>query len=138
AFGGTTTVISFAAQHRGDRLKTVVEDYARLAAAGAITDYAFHLWISDPTPETLDEDLPHLIQAGHRSIKIFMTYDRVRLSDEQVLDVLMVARQHGAIVCAHAENHGMIGWMAQRLIARGYAEPKFHSVSHPRGSETEA
>lgn len=138
AFGGTTTVISFAAQHRGDSLSEVVEDYSRLAAAGAVTDYAFHLWISDPTAETLEHDLPRLIEAGHRSIKIFMTYDRVRLLDEQVLDVMMVARKHGAMVCAHAENHGMIKWMADRLISRGYIEPKFHGVSHPRVCEIEA
>jgi dihydropyrimidinase len=138
AFGGTTSVISFAAQHRGDRLRDVVDDYSRLAAAGAVTDYAFHLWISDPTPETLEQDLPGLIEAGHRSIKIFMTYDRVRLLDEQILDVMMVARKHGALICAHAENHGMIKWMAERLVGRGYVEPKFHGVSHPRVCEIEA
>lgn len=138
AFGGTTTVISFAAQHRGDSLKTVVEDYSRLAEQGAITDYAFHLWISDPTPQTLEHDLPQLIEAGHRSIKIFMTYDRVRLLDEQVLDVMMVARKHGALVCAHAENHGMIKWMAERLVSRGYVAPKYHGISHPRVCEIEA
>jgi len=138
AFGGTTTVISFAAQHRGGRLRDVVESYAGLAAAGAVTDYAFHLWISDPTPEALEEDLPRLIEIGHRSIKIFMTYDRVRLLDEQILDVMMVARKHGALVCAHAENHGMIKWMSDRLMSRGYKEPKFHGVSHPRVCEIEA
>ncbi|WP_262268652.1 dihydropyrimidinase [Microvirga yunnanensis] len=138
AFGGTTTVISFAAQHRGDNLGAVVDNYARLAAAGAVTDYAFHLWISDPSAETLEQDLPRLIEAGHRSIKIFMTYDRVRLLDEQILDVMMVARRHGAMVCAHAENHGMIKWMADRLVARGYGEPKYHGVSHPRVGEIEA
>ncbi|UVF18146.1 dihydropyrimidinase [Microvirga terrae] len=138
AFGGTTTVISFAAQHRGDRLGDVVENYARLAAAGAVIDYAFHLWISDPTPETLEQDLPRLIEAGHRSIKIFMTYDRVRLLDEQILDVMMVARKYGAMICAHAENHGMIKWMADRLVARGYVAPKYHGVSHPRVCEIEA
>ncbi len=138
AFGGTTTVISFAAQHRGDNLRRVVEDYSRLAERGAVTDYAFHLWISDPTPQTLEQDLPHLIEAGHRSIKIFMTYDRVRLLDEQVLDVMMVARKHGALVCAHAENHGMIKWMADRLVSRGYLAPKYHGVSHPRVCEIEA
>ena len=138
AFGGTTTVISFAAQHRGDSLRDVVENYSRLAAAGAVTDYAFHLWISDPTPETLEQDLPRLIESGHRSIKIFMTYDRVRLLDEQILDVMMIARKHGALVCAHAENHGMIKWMAERLVARGHIEPKFHGVSHPRVCEIEA
>lgn len=138
AFGGTTTVISFAAQHRGDRLTKVVEDYSRLAEAGAITDYAFHLWISDPTLQTLENDLPRLIDAGHRSIKIFMTYDRVRLLDEQVLDVMMVARKYGALVCAHAENHGMIKWMADKLVSRGYVAPKYHGISHPRVCEIEA
>jgi dihydropyrimidinase len=138
AFGGTTTVISFAAQHRGGRLQDVVENYSRFAAAGAVTDYAFHLWISDPTPEALEHDLPRLIESGHRSIKIFMTYDRVRLLDEQVLDVMMVARKYGALVCAHAENHGMIKWMADRLVSRGYIEPKYHGVSHPRVCEIEA
>lgn len=138
AFGGTTTVISFAAQHRGDSLREVVENYSRLAASGAVTDYAFHLWISDPSQETLENDLPELIDRGHRSIKIFMTYDRVRLLDEQILDVMMVARKHGALVCAHAENHGMIKWMADRLVSRGYTEPKFHGTSHPRVCEIEA
>jgi dihydropyrimidinase len=35
AFGGTTTVISFAAQHVGMNLTKVVEDYHRLADKGA-------------------------------------------------------------------------------------------------------
>ncbi|HEY8380768.1 MAG TPA: dihydropyrimidinase [Microvirga sp.] len=138
AFGGTTTVISFAAQHRGMRLKQVVEDYAGLASRGAMIDYAFHLMVADPTPETLNDDLPALIKAGHRSIKVFMTYDRVQVSDEGLLDVLLTARQHGALVCVHAENHGMLKWMGERLVARGYTDPKYHVVSHPRAAEVEA
>jgi dihydropyrimidinase len=138
AFGGTTTVISFAAQHKGLRLKQVVEEYAGLASRGAIIDYAFHLMVADPTPETLNEDLPALIAAGHRSIKVFMTYDRVQVSDEGLLDVMLTARQHGALVCVHAENHGMLKWMGERLIARGYTDPKYHAVSHPRAAEVEA
>lgn len=138
AFGGTTTVISFAAQHKGMRLKQVVEDYARLGSRGAVIDYAFHLMVADPTPETLNEDLPALIAAGHRSIKVFMTYDRVQVSDEGLLDVMFAARQHGALVCVHAENHGMLKWMGERLVARGYTDPKYHAVSHPRAAEVEA
>jgi dihydropyrimidinase len=41
-------------------------------------------------------------------------------------------------VCVHAENHGMIAWMAKRLQARGYTAPKYHAMSHPRISEREA
>ena len=76
--------------------------------------------------------LPKLIREGHGSLKVFMTYDRLRLDDEQLLDVMMAARENRALVCVHAENHGMIAWMGKRLLARGYRAPKFHGVSHPR------
>jgi dihydropyrimidinase len=138
AYGGTTTVIAFAAQHVGMNLSQVVEDYAALARKGAVVDYSFHMIVADPTEATLKEHLPTLIGQGHASIKVFMTYDRLRLDDEQLLDVLLAAREGGALVCAHAENHGMIAWMGKRLVERGYTAPKFHSVSHPRVSEAEA
>ena len=138
AFGGTTTVISFAAQHVGMRLRKVVDDYAALAKKGAIIDYTFHMIISDPTDATLKEDVPALVREGHGSIKIFMTYDRLKIEDEKLLDILLAARKAGALVCVHAENHGMIAWMGRRLIEAGHTAPKFHALSHPRGSEAEA
>jgi dihydropyrimidinase len=138
AHGGTTTVIAFAAQHVGMNLTRVVEDYHRLAERGAVVDYAFHMILADPTEATLRDDLPPLVAAGHASIKIFMTYDRLRIDDEQLLDVLAAARQNGAFVMAHAENHGMITWMSKRLLARGYTAPRYHAVSHPRVGEAEA
>ena len=120
AFGGTTTVISFAAQHVGMRLPQVLEDYHALARKGAVIDYAFHMIIADPTRETLERDLPAQIRQGHGSIKIFMTYDRLKIDDEPLLDILLAAREGGAMLCAHAENHGIISWMVKRLLARGY------------------
>jgi dihydropyrimidinase len=138
AYGGTTSVIAFAAQHVGMELPKVVADYAALAARGSIIDYAFHMIISDPTPATITEHLPTLIKQGHASIKVFMTYDRLKVDDEGVLDVLMTARENQAMVCFHAENHGMISWMVKRLAARGYTAPKYHAVSHPRIAEREA
>jgi dihydropyrimidinase len=138
AKGGTTTVISFAAQHVGLRMDEVLADYAARARRGAMVDYAFHLMVSDPTPECLGEHLPAAIRAGHRSIKAFLTYDRIKLDDEQFLDLLLVAREHGALVCVHAENHGMIRWMSRRLVEAGHVAPRFHGASHPRLAEVEA
>jgi dihydropyrimidinase len=60
------------------------------------------------------------------------------VQDEHALDVLMTARENRAMVCVHAENHGMIAWMGKRLLERGYIAPRYHAVSHPRVSETEA
>jgi dihydropyrimidinase len=138
AFGGTTSVISFVAQHRGDSLAAVHEDYAARARRGAVIDYSFHLLLTDPTDKVLNEELPPLVKAGSASIKVFMTYDLMNVGDEPLLDILIKARELGALVAVHAENNGMISWIGKRLVARGYTDAKYHAVSHPRGSEAEA
>ncbi|MCB2056280.1 MAG: dihydropyrimidinase, partial [Geminicoccaceae bacterium] len=138
ALGGTTTVIPFAAQHVGMSLKQVVEDYHRAADRGAMVDYAFHMIVTDPRAEVMRDELPALVRDGHASLKCFLTYDRLRVHDEQFLDVLAAARAQGCMVCVHAENHGMITWMGKRLIERGYHRPIYHVPSHPRLGEQEA
>ncbi len=138
ALGGTTSVIAFAAQHVGMDLAQVVAEYEALARRGAVIDYAFHLIVSDPTEKTLAEDIPALVAAGHTSLKAFMTYDRLRLHDEQLLDLMQAAKDTGALVCVHAENHGLIAWAGRRLLAEGKTAPKYHAESHPRVSESEA
>ena len=136
--GGTTSIVSFAAQHPGKRLREVVDAYRALAAKGAMIDHAFHMIVSDVSGENLSRDLPDLMAEGHRSIKIFTTYDKVRLADEAILDVMWAARATGALVCFHAENDGLIRWMSRRLLESGRVEPKFHPLSHPRAAEIEA
>lgn len=138
AHGGTTTVIPFCAQHRGDSLAQVLADYHERARAKAVIDYGFHLIIANPDEQTLKHDLPTAIGSGIRSFKIFMTYDRMRLHDEQILDVMAVARKHGALIMVHAENHGMISWLAGRVVRQGNTLPRYHAICHTRGSEAEA
>jgi dihydropyrimidinase len=137
-FGGTTTVIPFAAQQKGESLRQVVKDYHALAGPKAVIDYGFHLIISDPTDQVLGQELPALIADGYTSFKVYMTYDTLRLDDYQMLDVLSVARTHGGFVMIHAENHEMIKWLSARLLDKGYSTPKYHAVSHARIGEGEA
>jgi dihydropyrimidinase len=138
AHGGTTTVIPFCAQHRADNLRTVLADYHERARTKAVIDYGFHLIIANPDEITLREHLPEAIRSGVRSFKIFMTYERTRLHDEQILDVMAAARKHGALVMVHAENHGMISWLAGRMVRQGNTLPRYHAICHTRGSEAEA
>lgn len=137
-FGGTTTIVPFAAQHRGNQVPQVLTDYMQLAAEKAVIDYGIHLILTDPTPETLSEHLPKAIKDGISSFKIYMTYDRMLLNDYQVLDVLECAGREGALVMIHAENNDMIRWIARRLVERGMTAPKFHGVAHTPLAESEA
>ncbi|MDP4302350.1 dihydropyrimidinase [Leptothrix discophora] len=138
ACGGTTTVIPFAAQVKGESLQAAVDDYHRRAKGRAHVDYAFHLIVSDPTPTVLEVELPALIAAGYSSFKLYMTYDDLKLDDGQILDVLAVAREHGAMAMVHAENADCIEWLTQRLEAAGRTAPRYHAHARPMLVEREA
>ena len=138
ACGGTTTVIPFAAQEKGQSLRAAVLDYHARAEGQAHVDYSFHLIVSDPTPEVLSQELPALIAEGYTSFKVYMTYDDLKLDDGQILDVLDVARSHGAMAMLHAENADCIEWLTKRLEAAGRTAPRFHAHSRPMLVEREA
>ncbi|WPG39536.1 dihydropyrimidinase [Variovorax sp. EBFNA2] len=138
ACGGTTTVIPFAAQQKGQSLRAAVQDYHRRAEGRAHVDHAFHLIVSDPTEEVLKHELPQLIAEGYTSFKIYMTYDDLKLDDGQILDVLSVAREQGAMAMIHAENADCIEWLTKRLEANGRTAPRFHAHSRPMLVEREA
>jgi len=138
AFGGNTTIIPFAAQHRGQSLRDVVKEYHARAAPKSVIDYTFHLIISDPTDQVLGQELTALIMEGYTSFKVYMTYELLKIDDRQMLDVLSVARKHGAMTMVHAENNDVIDWLAARLLEAGNTAPKFHAMSHARIAESEA
>ena len=137
AMGGTTTVVSFAAQAQGQSLRVAVDDYAARAKRGALVDHAFHIIVADASVDDLDDDLAALIAQGHRSIKLFTTYN-IGVDDATILRVMAVAREAGALVCVHAENDAMLGLAKKALLARGMTAPKHHALSHPRLAEVEA
>jgi len=75
AYGGTTTVIPFAMQKRGQSLRDTVNAYHALAGPKAVIDYAFHLILCDPTEQILGQELPAMIEEGITSFKVYMTYE---------------------------------------------------------------
>ncbi len=138
AFGGNTCFVPFAAQHRGQSLRDVVKTAHDRAGPKSVIDYAFHLIVSDTNETVLGQELPALIMDGYTSFKVYLTYEMLKISDRQMLDVLSLARRHGAMTMVHAENDDMISWLAERLLAGGHTAPKFHGVAHAPLAESEA
>ncbi|MFZ6761650.1 dihydropyrimidinase [Pseudoroseomonas sp. WGS1072] len=136
AAGGTTTVICFARQPRGGTLADKVAAYHELAKASRV-DYSFHLILTDPTPELLERELPPLVEAGHRSLKIFLTYEGAKVTDAEALRVLAAARRLGALVCVHAEHNDLIEFYRDALLAAGLTAPKYHGWVKPMVVERE-
>ncbi|MGR6467741.1 dihydropyrimidinase [Rhizobium sp. PAMB 3182] len=137
AFGGNSTFVPFAAQHRGQTIADVLSTYDGRAAPNSVLDYSYHLIISDPSPSVLDE-LPGVFERGITSFKVFMTYDLMNIGDGGMLDILTVAKRHGALTMVHAENNDMVKWMNRTLLAAGLDAPRYHAVSRPELAEEEA
>lgn len=137
AIGGTTSVISFAAQSSGQSLADTVSDYSARAARGAMIDYAFHITLTDISVPNFERELEALIALGHRSLKVFTTYN-IQLDDAALLKVFQHARDAGALMCVHAENDAIITQAKERLIKAGRTAPKDHATSRPRMAEIEA
>jgi dihydropyrimidinase len=138
ACGGTTTIVPFAVQAKGQSVRAAVQDYHERARGKAVIDYAFHLIVSDPSELVLEEELPQLIRSGYTSFKIYMTYDDLKLNDRQILDVLALARRERALVMVHAENTDVIAWLTDKLEKANRTAPRFHAVSRPSAVEREA
>ena len=115
AFGGNTMVLPFAMQQKGESLRQVVKDYHALADGQCYIDVSFHLIIADASDAVLGQELPALVHDGYTSFKVFMTYEGLALSDMEMLKVMSVARETGAMVMVHAENYDAIRFLTDRL-----------------------
>src|SRR5262245_25779784 len=71
AFGGTTTIIDFAVQYRGQTLNEALDVWFAKAEAKASIDYGFHLIVTNLPDQRLSE-LKSLINQGVSSFKLFM------------------------------------------------------------------
>src|SRR6266700_7318744 len=131
AFGGNTMVLPFAMQQKGESLRQVVKDYHAKADGSCYVDVSFHLIIADATDRVLGQELPALVEDGYTSFKVFMTYEGMALSDLEMLSVMSVARETGALVMVHAENYDAIRFLTDRLERAGKTAPHFHVASRP-------
>ena len=137
-FGGTTTIIPFAVQYKGESLRKVINDYHKKANDNCYIDYAFHTIIADASKNVLNQELPAVIKDGYSHFKIYMTYDDLKLNDREILDVLSIAGKEKAVVMIHAENHECISWLTEKLEGEGKTHTKYHSHSRPDIVEAEA
>ena len=138
AIGGNTLVLPFCLQQKGQSLREALNAYHALAEGNCHVDVSFHLIVSDPTESVLGQELPALIDDGYTSFKVFMTYEDLRLTDLEILKVMEVARQTGALVMIHAENYDAIRFLTERLEREGRTAPRHHATSRPIAVEREA
>ena len=134
AFGGTTTVVPFAAQHRGTSIQQIFEDAMTRAAVEMTVDYSMHLIVTDwqdPAPA----EFAAVAAAGLAAVKIYLTYDRLKVPGSRAIELMQAARAAGLAVMVHAEDDAIVGWGRDERVAAGRLGADSHAHSHSRGAE---
>lgn len=138
AFGGTTTLIDFAIQYKGQRLRQSFDTWMAKASSKAVCDYAFHCIVTDVADGQLQE-MNALVGEGVTSFKLFMAYPGVfMLDDASIFKALQTTAKNGALICMHAENGSAIDVIVQQALAEGKTAPKYHALTRPTTAEAEA
>jgi dihydropyrimidinase len=137
AHGGTTTIIDFAVQYKGESLTEAVDNWHRKAEGKTAIDYGFHLITTDLPDERIPE-MKQLIKEGVMSFKLFMAYPGVFLVDDATIyRAMKVAGNAGGLICMHAENGIVINEIIKEALAEGKTAPKYHALTRPTKAEAE-
>jgi dihydropyrimidinase len=138
AHGGTTTIVDFAVQDRGQSMRKAWETWMAKAEGKAAIDYGFHMIMREFTPE-LGREMKDMVGEGVTSFKLFMAYPGVFMMDDAgIFRAMQRSGEVGATICMHAENGGVIDVLVQQALARKQTEPKYHAITRPARAEAEA
>jgi dihydropyrimidinase len=138
AFGGTTTLIDFAIQPKGTKMRDALDTWWKKAENKASIDYGLHMIVTD-LGECGLEDMDDMVKEGVASFKLFMAYPGVLMVDDAtIFQALGRTAKNGALICLHAENGGIIDVIVKRAIAEGKTAPIYHGLTRPVAAEAEA
>ena len=138
AIGGTTTIVDFAIQARGTKMRTALDTWWKKAEGKACIDYGLHMIVTDLGDAGL-EDMDDLVREGVASFKLFMAYPNVLMVDDAtIFKALRQTAKNGALICMHAENGSVIDVIVQQALAEGKTAPIYHALTRPTRAEAEA
>src|SRR3954452_24019073 len=138
AFGGTTSIIDFAVQSKGSSLREGLDAWHAKAEGKAVTDYGFHMIMSDVTDQSLAE-MDTLVDEGIPDFKLFTAYPGVFYSDDgAIFRALQQTARNGGLIMMHAENGMAIDVVAKDTFDAGMTDPIGHGLARKAVFEGEA
>jgi dihydropyrimidinase len=138
AFGGTTTVLDFACQMKGQSPLAALEDWHKRAAIACV-DVGAHMILTEADERALGDMKAMIDREGVTTFKLFMAYPGVLMIDDgSIFKAMRIAGGRGAMICMHAENGQVIQVLVEEAVAAGHKAPKYHAITRPSLMEGEA
>jgi len=135
--GGTTTILDFATQNKGETLSEALNNWHKLAVDVSSCDYGFHMAITEWN-EDIKNELKVMKDQGITSYKAYMAYDSLRLNDGDIYDILKSLKKYNSILGVHCENGDLVNTMIKEQLKEGNTTPAAHPLSRPNMVEAEA
>ncbi len=138
AIGGTTTIVDFAIQAKGTKMRAALDTWWKKAEGKACIDYGLHMIVTDLGGAGL-EDMDDMVSEGVASFKLFMAYPGVLMVDDAtIFKAMQQTAKNGALICMHAENGSVIDVIVQKALAESKTAPIHHALTRPTIAEAEA
>ncbi|MGF6365149.1 dihydropyrimidinase [Aequitasia blattaphilus] len=135
--GGTTTILDFATQNRGETLKAALDNWNRKASGNCSCDYGYHMAISEWN-ESISEEIADMVEWGITSFKLYMIYDAMYLDDGAIYQALSRLKEVGGLAGVHCENRDLIAALVEEEKGKGNLYPQIHPRTRPVQAEAEA
>lgn len=137
--GGTTMVIDFVLQKQGHPLKEALAEWQSRSNGNCLSDYSFHMAVTDFNEQTRQEIQTMITHEGITSFKTFMAYKGALMIDDRQMTALMQeVKKQGGMVTVHATNGDLIDYLIAKHKAEGKLSPLYHYLSQPEVTEAEA
>ena len=133
--GGTTTIIDYGTQYKGETLKEGLNNWLDKAKDGVSSDFGVHMSISDLT-DTAKSEIKDMIKEGVTSFKLYTTYD-IKLNDDDMLAALTEIAKCKGITGVHCENDGIISELRANVKGDDNKKVISHALTRPAVAEAD-
>ena len=123
-FGGTTTLLDFAAWEPGESLQQTIEKRDADWRGQCYTDYGFHVMLLGAPPRGVLDQIGETTQAGFPSFKMFTTDITPSRRGRRVLfghiwEALQRIAKAGGIAAIHSEDDDIVMYLYDKLTEEG-------------------
>ncbi len=139
-WGGTTTLLDFAARMEPKPLRQVIAERDEQWVNKCYCDYAYHLMLLGDIPPEVFDELPSLISDGYPTVKIFTTNITPNRAGRLVhfgdlWELFKTLSKAGGLGVIHAEDNDIVMHMYGKLIREGRVS--FHNLAEVHNALSE-
>lgn len=136
--GGTTTILDYACQNKGETLKEALRNQHKKSEGICFCDYGFHMGVTDWNDEISDE-MEDMIKEGVTSFKMYMAYKKtLQVDDGIIFKALKRSREINALIGFHCENGDLVDTLISEARQNDNKTPYYHPLTRPVEIEREA